>query len=123
MKTAKVLQVKTEATAHVVIRDGNGRKLFEIDVPGVTVVLSVSSDAVIHIEPAPDDMDFVLSTNGHGVYIFTPATERAQRWTDSILPVAGSELMTTTPYVNAIVVGLQREGYFVRGGIQSGGRK
>jgi hypothetical protein len=53
MKTAKVLWVKTEAAAHVVIRDGTGRKLFEIDLLGVTVVLSVSSDAVINIDPAP----------------------------------------------------------------------
>ena len=53
MKTAKVLRVKTEARAHFVIRNGSGRKLFEVDLPGVTVVLSVSSDAVIYIEPAP----------------------------------------------------------------------
>jgi hypothetical protein len=52
MKTAKVLRVKTEAAAHVVVRDGTGRKLFEVDLLGVTVVLSVSSDAVINIEPA-----------------------------------------------------------------------
>jgi hypothetical protein len=53
MKFAKGLRIKTEATAHAVIRDGTGRKLFEIDLPGVTVVLSVSPDAVISIEPAP----------------------------------------------------------------------
>jgi hypothetical protein len=53
MKTAKVLQVKTEAAAYIVIRNGAGRKLFEVDLPGVTVVLSVSSDTAINIEPAP----------------------------------------------------------------------
>jgi hypothetical protein len=53
MKTAKVLRVKTDAAAHIVVRDGSGRKLFEVDLPGVTVVLSVPSDAVINIEPAP----------------------------------------------------------------------
>lgn len=53
MKTAKVLRVKTDAAAHIVVRDGSGRKLFEVDLPGVTVVLSVSSDAVIKTEPAP----------------------------------------------------------------------
>lgn len=53
MKTAKVLRVQTEAAAHIVIRNGTGRKLFEVDLPGVTVVLSVSSDAVINVEPAP----------------------------------------------------------------------
>ena len=34
-------------------RDGAGRKLFEVDLSGVTVVLSVSSDAVINIESMP----------------------------------------------------------------------
>lgn len=53
MKTSKVLRVKTEAAAHIVVRDGSGRKLFEVDLPGVTVVLAVSSDAVINIEPTP----------------------------------------------------------------------
>jgi len=49
----RVVQLKTKAAAHVVVRDGSGRKLFEVDLPGVTVVLSVSSDAVINIEPTP----------------------------------------------------------------------
>jgi hypothetical protein len=53
MKTAKVLQVKTEAAAYIVIRNGAGRKLFEVDLPGVTVLLSAISDAVINIEPTP----------------------------------------------------------------------
>jgi hypothetical protein len=49
----RVVQLKTKAAAHVVVRDGAGRKLFEVDLPGVTVVLSVALDAVIDIEPAP----------------------------------------------------------------------
>jgi hypothetical protein len=49
----KVVQVQTKAAAHVVVRDGSGRKLFEVDLPGVTVVLSVTPDAVINIEPTP----------------------------------------------------------------------
>jgi hypothetical protein len=53
MKTAKVLRVKTEMATHVVIRNAAGKKLFEVDLPGVTVVLSVAPDAVIDIEPAP----------------------------------------------------------------------
>jgi hypothetical protein len=53
MKTARVLRVKTEAAAHIVIRNGSGRKLFDVELAGVTVVLSVASDGVINIEPAP----------------------------------------------------------------------
>ena len=53
MKIAKVLRFKTEAPAHIVIRNRAGKKLFEVEIPGVTVVLSVASDAVIDIEPAP----------------------------------------------------------------------
>jgi hypothetical protein len=49
----RVVQLKTKAAAHVVVRDGAGLKLFEVDLPGVTVVLSVALDAVIDIEPAP----------------------------------------------------------------------
>jgi hypothetical protein len=49
----RVVQVQTKAIAHIVVRDGAGRKLFEVDLPGVTVVLSVPSNAVIDIEPAP----------------------------------------------------------------------
>ena len=51
MKTAKVLRVKTEAAAHVVVRNRSGRKLFEVYMPGVTIVLSVPPDAEIKIEP------------------------------------------------------------------------
>jgi hypothetical protein len=49
----RVVQLKTKAAAHVVVRDGSGRNLFEVDLTGVTVVLCVSSDAAINIEPAP----------------------------------------------------------------------
>jgi hypothetical protein len=50
MKTAKVLRVKTEASAHVVIRNGKGKKLFEINLPGVSITVAVSADANIQVD-------------------------------------------------------------------------
>jgi hypothetical protein len=51
MKTAKVLQVKTEAAAHVTIRNGAGKKLFDMDLPGVSITVAVSADAEIKVTP------------------------------------------------------------------------
>ena len=52
MKTAKVLQVKTEdAATHVVIRNAAGRKLFDMTMPGLTLVVAVSADAEIKVDP------------------------------------------------------------------------
>ena len=52
MKITKVVRVKTEAAAHVVIRDGAGHKLFDMSVPrGVSVTLTASVDAEIEVEP------------------------------------------------------------------------
>jgi hypothetical protein len=52
MKTAKVLQVKTEdAATHVVIRNAAGRKLFDMTMPGLTLVVTVSADAKIKVDP------------------------------------------------------------------------
>ena len=52
MKTAKGLRIKTEATAQVVIRDGAGRKLFDMSLPrGVSITLTASIDAEIKVEP------------------------------------------------------------------------
>ena len=47
----KVVQLKTKASAHVVIRNGAGRKLFDMDIPGVTVTITVPLDAEIKVEP------------------------------------------------------------------------
>jgi hypothetical protein len=115
MKTAKVLQVKTEAVAHIVIRNGAGKKLFDLDLSGVSITVTVPPDAEINRDDLDESTaDFVVSTNGLGVFIMTPLTDRARVWTDSILPVLGSELMTTTRYIRDIVVGLRREGYVVQ---------
>ena len=118
MTSAKVLRLKTEAAAHIVIRNGAGKKLFDIDLPGVSITVTVPSDAEIGVDPKEDyldesTVDFVVSTNGLGVFIMTPLTDRAQVWTDSILPVLGSELMTTSPYIHEFVAGLRAEGYVV----------
>jgi hypothetical protein len=51
MKTAKVLRVQTEAAAHIVIRNGTGRKLFDMTLPGLTLVVTVSADAEIKVDP------------------------------------------------------------------------
>jgi hypothetical protein len=51
MKTAKVLRVKTEAAAQIVIRNGTGKKLFDIELPGVSLTVTVPSDAEISVEP------------------------------------------------------------------------
>ena len=51
MKTAKVLRVKTEAAAHVVIRNAAGKKLFDIYLPGVSIGVAVPLNAEIQIQP------------------------------------------------------------------------
>jgi hypothetical protein len=51
MSKFKVVQLKTQATAHVVIRNGAGKKLFDIDLSGVSVAVTVPSDAEIQVEP------------------------------------------------------------------------
>ncbi len=51
MKTAKVLRVKTKAAAHIVLRSGAGKKLFDLDLPGVSITVTVPSDGEIQVEP------------------------------------------------------------------------
>ncbi len=55
MKTAKVLRVKTETAAHIVIRNGTGKKLFEMDLPGVCITVMVPLTAAIELEPKHED--------------------------------------------------------------------
>jgi len=54
MKTAKVLRVKTEAPAHVVIRKGAGKKLFDMYIHGVIIAIAVPKDAEIQVDPRTD---------------------------------------------------------------------
>jgi hypothetical protein len=53
MKTVKVVQLKTSAMAHLVIRNGAGKKLFDLDLPGVSITVTVPSDAEIQIQGEP----------------------------------------------------------------------
>jgi len=50
MKSAKVLRLKTEAAAHIVVRNGAGKKLFDIDLSGVSITVAVSADANIQVD-------------------------------------------------------------------------
>lgn len=48
----KVVQLKTNATTTLVVRNKVGRKLFDMRVPdGVTIAITTPPDAVIKVEP------------------------------------------------------------------------
>jgi hypothetical protein len=52
--TVRVVQIQTAASAgvtQIVVRNGAGKKLFDMDIPGVTIVIAVPLDAEIKIEP------------------------------------------------------------------------
>lgn len=49
--TTKVLQIKTESPTHIVVRNSQGYKIFEVNLPGVTVTVAVPSEAEIKVEP------------------------------------------------------------------------
>lgn len=51
MSKFRVVLIKTTRSTHVVVRNAKGRKLFDMDIPGVTLTLSVPLDAEITIEP------------------------------------------------------------------------
>ena len=55
MKTSRVLWLKTKAAAHIVIRNGAGKKLFEMDLPGVCITVTVPLTAAIEVVPKPED--------------------------------------------------------------------
>jgi hypothetical protein len=53
-ETVKVVAVKTRAIAHVLIRNGEGHKLFEMGVHGVCIALTTELDAEISVDrPTP----------------------------------------------------------------------
>ena len=56
MKTSKVWRLKTKSAAHIVIRNGSGNKLFEIDSPCVCITVTVRSSATIEVEPIHEEM-------------------------------------------------------------------
>ena len=47
----KVVQLQTKAATQVVIRDRAGRKLFDLELPGISIAVAVSKDEEIAIEP------------------------------------------------------------------------
>ena len=47
----KVVHIQTTATTHIVIRNGAGKKLFDMDLPGVSITVAVSADAEIKVTP------------------------------------------------------------------------
>ena len=47
----KVVQIKTKAPAHVVVRNSAGRKLFDMWLPGVSIGVAVSKEAEIKVTP------------------------------------------------------------------------
>ena len=49
-QTFKVVHIQTKASAQVVIRNRAGKKLFDIDVAGVSITMSCAADAEIKIE-------------------------------------------------------------------------
>ena len=49
-ETVKVVAVKTRAMARVLIRNGEGKKLFEMDVHGVCVAVTTKPDAEIRVD-------------------------------------------------------------------------
>jgi len=51
LSKAKVLRVKTESATHLVMRDWAGKKLLDVEMPAVSVVFAVPSDAKIEVEP------------------------------------------------------------------------
>ena len=53
-ETVKVVQLKTKASAQIVVRNAKGRKLFDMDIHGVTVTITTPLNAEIKIEPDRD---------------------------------------------------------------------
>jgi hypothetical protein len=51
VRAMKVLRVKTTTDTHIVIRNGAGKKLFDMDVCGFSVVVAVPPDAEIQVDP------------------------------------------------------------------------
>jgi len=47
------MQIKTKSMTHVIIRNGDGHKLFEMDVHGVCIAFTAPLDAEIIVDPDP----------------------------------------------------------------------
>ena len=51
MKKFKVMQLKTELDAHIVIRTAKGRKIFDMWISGVSITVAAPVVAEIKVEP------------------------------------------------------------------------
>jgi len=49
----RAIQLKTSSTAHVLIRNDAGQKLFEVDIQGVCIAVTTPLDAEIIVDPDP----------------------------------------------------------------------
>ena len=49
----RVIQIQTKTSTQIVVRNAKGRKLFDMEIQGLTIVLSVPVDAEIQVEPSP----------------------------------------------------------------------
>jgi hypothetical protein len=49
--TFRVVQIQTAASAVIVVRNANGRKLFDMEIHGVTISVAVPLDAEIQVDP------------------------------------------------------------------------
>jgi uncharacterized linocin/CFP29 family protein len=47
----RVVQIQTKASADIVVRNAMGRKLFDMNIPGVSVTVAVPLDAEIEVLP------------------------------------------------------------------------
>jgi hypothetical protein len=49
-ETVKAVQLKTRSITHVLVRNGTGHKIFEMDVHGVCIAVVTALDAEINVE-------------------------------------------------------------------------
>jgi hypothetical protein len=49
--TFRVVQIQTKASANIVVRNAKGRKLFDMDIHGVTITITTPLNAEIKIAP------------------------------------------------------------------------
>ena len=51
LERVQAVQLKTTSMTRVLIRNGAGHKLFEMDVPGLCIAVVAALDAAITVEP------------------------------------------------------------------------
>lgn len=49
------VQLKTQSTTNVVIRDASGKKIFDLDLAGCSIEVAVPPGAEIQITPPPEE--------------------------------------------------------------------